>query len=259
MRRHEENRRNESIRSRQMAQRLGIEEAHMLEFQTFNSMWDRTMKEYEERALELLDALRQRHELDARELRTKNTSAPSSMKQSSKLLDLRRVEQTLAKQVERSPAHVLLRLIALPLSTSHVPRGRQGEYSEAQKVKLRADSQEAAERERALAEREQQLAKAEAFFFYRQDQELNALRQRIQTGAEEQRVARQQDLERLLRRYQNIKAELESQQKAEALRHRRGLSTLPGATPRAFSSASSSRRDVARPSSSSGRLLWQHT
>ena len=35
--------------------------------------------------------------------------------------------------------------------------------------------------------------------------QVNALRQRIQTGAEEQRVARQQDLERLLRRYHNIK------------------------------------------------------
>ena len=44
LRQHEENRRDESLRSRQVAQRLGIEEAHMLEFQQFNVMWDRTMK-----------------------------------------------------------------------------------------------------------------------------------------------------------------------------------------------------------------------
>ena len=44
LRQHEENRRDESLRSRQVAQRLGIEEAHMLEFQQFNAMWDRTMK-----------------------------------------------------------------------------------------------------------------------------------------------------------------------------------------------------------------------
>lgn len=168
----------------------------MLEFQTFNAMWDRTMKEYEERALELLEAMRQRHELDAHELRAKSASAPSSLKQSSKLLGLRRSEKALAKQ---------------------------GNYAEAQMVKLDADKLESDERERALAEREVQLAKAEAAHHTRQEHELQALRQRIQTGAEEQRVARQQDLERLLRRYQNIKTELESQQRAELNRQKRGL------------------------------------
>jgi len=44
LRQHEEQRREESLRSRQVAQRLGIEEAHMLEFQQFNAMWDQTMK-----------------------------------------------------------------------------------------------------------------------------------------------------------------------------------------------------------------------
>ena len=171
----------------------------MIEFQQFNAMWDRTMKEYEERASELLEAMRQRHEIDAGELRAKHAlrEAPSSIKHSPKLLDLRRIEDTLAKQ---------------------------GEYTEAHAVKTRADRLEAAERERAMAERAQQLAKVEAAFHHRQDQEVNALRQRIQTGAEEQRVARQQDLDRLLRRYQNIKTELESQQRVEAVREKRGLS-----------------------------------
>ena len=57
------------------------------------------------------------------------------------------------------------------------------------------------------------------------------------------RVARQQDLERLLRRYHNIKAELESQQNAERVRQRKGLSSLPGAhgSARAGSQASGAR------------------
>ena len=110
-----------------------------------------------------------------------------------------------------------------------VPRVPQGDYVEAHETKLRADRLEAAEQERAVEGRAQQLAKAEAAFLQRQEQEVNALRQRIQTGAEEQRVARQQDLERLLRRYHNIKAELESQQRTEAMRERRGLTSLPGA------------------------------
>ena len=80
-------------------------------------------------------------------------------------------------------------------------------------MKMQADALEADERERAAAEREAQSARVEAAFLTRQDAEVNALRQRIQAGAEEQRVARQQDLERLLRRYHNTKAELIAQQK----------------------------------------------
>lgn len=174
----------------------------MLEFRQFNSMWDRTMKEYEERATELLEAMRQRHELDLREQRAKTLDAGKRMRQSPKLLDLRRIERTLAKR---------------------------GEYASAQRVKLEADELEAAEAEVAMGQREAQLVKAEAVLLSKQDQEVNALRQRIQTGAEEQRVARQQDLERLLRRYHNIKAELESQHSAERVRDRKGLSALPGA------------------------------
>jgi len=217
LRQHEENRREESLRSRQIAQRLGIEEAHMLEFQQFNAMWDRTMKEYEERAGELLEAMRQRHELDAREFRAKHTAAAAAPKQSPKLLDLRRIEKTLAKQ---------------------------GQYVEAQKVKLRADELEVSESERAHGENEKHISKLESALMARQDQEVNALRQRIQTGAEEQRVARQQDLERLLRRYHNIKAELESQQNAERVRQQKGMSkySATGMSARGSRSAAPSGR-----------------
>lgn len=229
LRQHESSRQDEVLRSRQVAQRLGIEEAHMLEFQQFNAMWDRTMKEYEERAAELLEAMRQRHELDLQQLRQKAADAVSRLKHSSKLLDLRKIEQRLAKQAE---------------------------YAEAHRVKLRADALEAEERAKAVGEREQQLAKAEGTLLHRQDQEVNALRQRITTGAEEQRVARQQDLERLLRRYHNIKNELEAQQNVERQRQRKGVATLPGArgsraltSSLACSSAASSEAGGGAPSS----------
>ena len=45
-----------------------------------------------------------------------------------------------------------------------------------------------------------------------------ALQKRIQTGREEQKKQRHQDLERLLQRYQNVKAELEAQQNLERVR-----------------------------------------
>eukprot|EP00965_Chrysotila_dentata_P205354 6182906-Pleurochrysis_carterae.AAC.1 len=45
----------------------------MLEFQQFNAMWDAKMGEYEQRATELLEAMRARHTLDARELRRRSS------------------------------------------------------------------------------------------------------------------------------------------------------------------------------------------
>ena len=60
---------------------------------------------------------------------------------------------------------------------------------------------------------------------HKQEQELSALRQRIQAGAEEQRKARQLDLERLLQRYHNVKAALETQQNAERVSLRKGFAS----------------------------------
>lgn len=48
------------MRSRQIAERLGVEEAHMLEFQQFNLIWDKKMAEYEEHAEELVEAMKVR-------------------------------------------------------------------------------------------------------------------------------------------------------------------------------------------------------
>lgn len=58
----------------------------------------------------------------------------------------------------------------------------------------------------------------EAKFKFNKQQELIALQKRIQTGREEQKKTRHHDLERLLQRYQNVKAELEAQQNLERIR-----------------------------------------
>lgn len=55
---HEENRRREAMRSRQIAERLGVEEAHMLEFQQFNMVWDQKMRDYEESAAALIQSMK---------------------------------------------------------------------------------------------------------------------------------------------------------------------------------------------------------
>lgn len=55
---HEESRRKEAMRSRQIAERLGVEEAHMLEFQQFNVVWDTKMAEFEQQSEELINSMK---------------------------------------------------------------------------------------------------------------------------------------------------------------------------------------------------------
>lgn len=49
------------MRSRQIAERLGVEEAHMLEFQQFNMVWDKRMADYEHHAEDMVFAMRVRY------------------------------------------------------------------------------------------------------------------------------------------------------------------------------------------------------
>ena len=88
------------MRSRQVAERLGVEEAHMLEFQQFNSIWDRKMSDYERNADELIDAMKERHLSEFREFQKNINEKPSRPKFSKELLNLRKIQETLAKNKE---------------------------------------------------------------------------------------------------------------------------------------------------------------
>ena len=215
LKKHEQKKRLEELRERQIAQRLGVEEAHMLELQQFNSTWDRKMSEYEERANELLEAMRHRHMLDLKETRQRvlDHAAMYKPKFSKELLELRRMEKSVA---------------------------RLGQYAEAHQVKVRADALENSEIQRLDAEMRQSASNAEFNMLQKQECELAALRQRIQNGAEEQRKARQTDLERLLQRYQNVKTELDAQQNTEWQRERKN-----NADPKLVNSLLASTRKVA--------------
>lgn len=100
LRLHEENRRREAMRSRQIAERLGVEEAHMLEFQQFNLIWDRKMAEYEMHAEELVEAMKERHAAELRDYQRRLMGRQIRPKYSKDLLNLRKIQETLAKQKE---------------------------------------------------------------------------------------------------------------------------------------------------------------
>jgi cobalamin biosynthesis Mg chelatase CobN len=97
---HEENRRREAMRSRQIAERLGVEEAHMLEFQQFNHIWDKKMAEYERHAEDLVEAMKERHAAELRDYQRKLMGKQIRPKFSRDLLNLRKIQETLAKQKE---------------------------------------------------------------------------------------------------------------------------------------------------------------
>lgn len=74
-------------------------------------------------------------------------------------------------------------------------------YAEAHKIKLKSDALEAWELEKWHSQRQQDLLQKEAKFKHVKQQELIALQKRIQTGREEQKKQRHQDLERYLERF----------------------------------------------------------
>jgi hypothetical protein len=85
LRQHEENRRREAMRSRQIAERLGVEEAHMLEFQQFNALWDRRMAEFEQKSADLEEAMKERHGTELMEYIRNAQSEPLRLPSASKI------------------------------------------------------------------------------------------------------------------------------------------------------------------------------
>merc|ERR1711934_1202891 len=77
---------------------------------------------------------------------------------------------------------------------------------------------EEVEMEKLRAQHAHRLAAQEMQFAQRQQSELQALEKRVDTARQEHKIQRQQDLERILQRYQNVKSELEAQQNIERIR-----------------------------------------
>merc|ERR1719506_2384388 len=116
---------------------------------------------------------------------------PYRPKFSKELLNSRKIQETLAKMKQ---------------------------YSEAHKIKLKADRLEEVEMEKLRAQHAHRLAAQEMQFAQRQQAELQALEKRVDTARQEHKIQRQQDLERILQRYQNVKSELAAQQSIEKTR-----------------------------------------
>lgn len=174
-------RQREAVKARQISEKLGVEEAHMLEFKQFNMHWDKKMQDYDKHAQGLLDAMKERHTKELNEFQEKTLSKQPRPKFSPGVLNYRRIEEYLAKA---------------------------GDYNEAHKVKMKADATEKLEMAKWERKRNEEMLRAESQFKSSKQQEVAALQKRMQAGREEQKKQRRVALERLLQRFQNMKAEL---------------------------------------------------
>jgi hypothetical protein len=105
------------------------------------------------------------------------------------LLNLRKIQETLARQKEC----VLEILAAVVSSLISIAR-----YAEAHKIKVKADNLEAWEREKLRMEHSQGASSREGKLRAHQTSEVTALRKRIQTTREELKKQRQVELERFV-------------------------------------------------------------
>lgn len=184
---HEANRRRETMKAQQVKERLGVEEAHMLEYQQFNSQWDDKCKEYEEQCQNQINTMKERHLSELKEFQRKLLEKQQKPKFSPVLLNYRKIEEHLA---------------------------RSKNYSEAHKVKAKADRLEAKETEQWNTMKQKEMFQQENQFKATKRQELSALQKRIKAGREEQLKRRKVALERLMQRYRNVQSELDASQAA---------------------------------------------
>ena len=135
--------------------------------------------------------MKQRHAAELEEFQKKILAKQPKPKFSTELLNHRKVQDHLAKAKD---------------------------YTEAHKVKAKADRLEAEETEKWLQKRQDGMFQQEENWKQQKLQELAALQKRIQTGREGQKKQRTLELERLVQRYQNVKNELDAQHNLERLR-----------------------------------------
>jgi len=204
MKSQEEARLCEELRAQQLAALAGVEEAHMKELQEFNELWDKKVVDYEDHASKLEGSLSDRQRSDQEQYLEKlaKETEPRTPKWSRDLLNLRKIEATLVKQKK---------------------------YSEAAGTKAEADHMEAQEQQLWRSRRDAKIASLAEQFAEKQRLEMKGLLKRVESGREEQKQARTNEMERLLLRYHNVKTQLQSQQKIIAQHvEKNPLANYPG-------------------------------
>ncbi|CDW71390.1 UNKNOWN [Stylonychia lemnae] len=194
-------RRREELIFNQTKEREEVEQAHIMEYQEFNKNWDDTLAQIEAQDQQAIQALEEKHVRELEENRqVLEQKLPLTFKQSAELLNLRQIEQNLA---------------------------RQKSYAEAHQVQVKAQQLEEDEREKAVQARHKKIVAAEAKLIQKQQNEMNALRKKIEGAMNERLKQREFEHNKLLQRYQNVKKELENQHNIDRQKLEKQYATRP--------------------------------
>lgn len=146
-----------------------------------------------------------------------------TFKLSAELLNLKKIQQNLAKQ---------------------------SQYQDAHQVQQQANEMENAEREAYMQSRHRKILAAEAKLLTKQQNEMNALQKKLEARMAERLKVRESDHNKLLQRYQNQKKEVENQQNLERIKLEKQYAVKqnrPGtATGRSQMGASTSKMGASR-------------
>ena len=92
-------RRREELIFNQTKEREEVEQAHIMEYQEFNKNWDDTLAQIEVQDQQALQGLEEKHVHELEQNRQQlEEKLPLTFKQSAELLNLRQIEQQLARQ-----------------------------------------------------------------------------------------------------------------------------------------------------------------
>lgn len=177
------------LHSNQAQQKDECEQAHIKQYQEFNQQWDEDLLQTQKEDAQALGELEDRHTQQIEGNRqTLEEKLPLTFKFSSVLLDQQKVQANLAKQKK---------------------------YQEAHDVQQKCQQLEATEREKYMKERHQKIIASEAKLIQKQQNEMNALKKKLEGNLNERLKLREVEHNKLLQRYQNVKKEIENQQKQE--------------------------------------------
>lgn len=180
----------QSVRQAQEQELQDIEEAQNSQLSEFSKAWDEYMTDYEATAYLSLEKLKEKHILEYQDFRAKVIKeAEKKVKHSKELLEMRKKQQTLA---------------------------RQKLYEEAETIKFKADELESWENAKNDAIIKKYIDAKEKKLRQQQQLALAALLKRIERDRNEQIKHREQDSKRLMLRNKNIRNTVISKQNGEA-------------------------------------------
>lgn len=154
------------------------------------------MNEFQQHGMGLIKDLEEKHMSELNDYSKElEQDLPDIFKPSSELLNLKKIQISLAKQKN---------------------------YTEAHQVQVRANAMEKKELSMFQDQRDHKKESLESQRIKRQQNEMAALQKKIEAGENEQKKHRALDLEKMFLRYQNVKKELENKHNLEKQRMVKG-------------------------------------